>query len=711
MGHSSGVEALDRFLVDAVRSTGGHSGVIYLLAPGEPVLLLASVLGLPTAQAVTWSRISLDTPMLLTQAVRDRRLRWQHSQENQQAGLSPSMPYPFAIAQTPLISEDGTCWGALGVIWSPSHPAALSPAERASLEDAAGGAALLLRRAADAGHPMTAGRHARQVTPPRTRTPSHEEALAAADFTERLPEGCCGLRLDGTVVHANSAAARLLGTDRPEELLGAPLWERLAWLNDPVHTDRYRASLMSREPKTFLVLRPPDQSLHFRLFPGASGISVRITPSDERPAAPARGETATQDSVLQRVTQLASALTQAIGVQDVVRLVADQVLPAFDAQGLVVYVTEGGRLRVAGYRGYTAEAIDHFDGTPLESPPNPAAQVVHDRRPQFMESTGDMLARYPEIPDVTGKAAWAFLPLVTTGHAVGCFVLSYERPHAFTRDERTVLTSLASLISQALDRARLFDAKQQLARQLQAGLLPHELPALPGLDVAARYLPATRGMDIGGDFYDVIPLDNGDVAVVIGDVQGHNVTAAALMGQVRTAVHASAGEPPEEVLGRTNRLLTDLDPGLFTSCLYIQLDVTRCRAVVATAGHPPPLLRHPDGRITVPDVPPGPLLGIEAGARYPEVELPMPPGSVLLLYTDGLVERPGLDPDDATDALARDLAAAAERSAGLGGTMDDLADRLLRTRHTENRDDDIALLLLSPSDPAAAQEPAAARPS
>ncbi|WP_052847615.1 SpoIIE family protein phosphatase [Streptomyces avicenniae] len=709
MGHSSGVESLDRFLIDAVRSTGGHSGVIYLLAPGEPVLRLTSLLGLPAAQAVSWARISLDAPMLLTEAVRERRLRWDNSQENQQPGLSPSMPYPFAIAQMPLLSADGVCWGSLGVVWPPSHPAELSETERETLKKAADGMAALLRRAADSGTPITAAPQPREVWAPRTHTPGPDEALAAADFAERLPEGCCSLRLDGSVVYANSAAAQLLGADGPDDLLGAPLWDRLPWLNDPVHTDRYRAALISREPKTFLALRPPDQPLRFRLYPGARGISVRITPSDERATAPVRGDTPTQDSVLQRVTQLASALTQAVGVQDVVRLVADQVLPAFDAQGLVLYVTEGGRLRVAGYRGYTTQAIEHFDGTPLESPPNAAAQVVHDRRPQFMDSADEMLERYPEVPDLTGKSAWAFLPLVSTGHAVGCFVLSYVDPHTFTRDERTVLTSLAGLIAQALDRARLFDAKQQLARQLQSGLLPHELPALPGLDVAVRYLPATRGMDIGGDFYDVIPLDSGDVAVVIGDVQGHNVTAAALMGQVRTAVHASAGEPPQEVLGRTNRLLTDLDPGLFTSCLYIQLDVTRCRAVVATAGHPPPLLRHPDGRITVPDVPPGPLLGIDESAAYPAVELPLSPGSVLLLYTDGLVERPGLDPDVATGQLARDLADAVEHSLDLGGTMDDLADHLLRTRHTENRDDDIALLLLSPQEPDAAQEAAARR--
>ncbi|WP_240796401.1 GAF domain-containing SpoIIE family protein phosphatase [Streptomyces sp. RFCAC02] len=379
---------------------------------------------------------------------------------------------------------------------------------------------------------------------------------------------------------------------------------------------------------------------------------------------------------------------------------AGHILPAFDAQGLVLYVTEGDRLHVAGHRGYSEEVMAHFDGATLGTRANAAARAMEENRPGFYGSPREMSALFPGIPELTGKAAWAFLPLVTSGHAVGCFVLSYDRPHTFTRDERTILTSLAGLLAQALDRARLFDAKQQLARQLQAGLLPHALPDLPGLCLAARYLPATRGMEIGGDFYDVLPLDAyGRVAAVIGDVQGHNVTAAALMGQVRTAVHASTDRPPQDVLARTNRLLTDLDPGLFTSCCYLTLDPAAERATLATAGHPPPLIRLPDGRITVPDLPPGPLLGIDADARYPAVGLPLPSGSVLLLYTDGLVERPGLDPDAATAGLARDLAAAADHTFGSGGTMDDLADHLLRVRHTENREDDIALLLLNPCAP------------
>jgi serine phosphatase RsbU (regulator of sigma subunit) len=276
---------------------------------------------------------------------------------------------------------------------------------------------------------------------------------------------------------------------------------------------------------------------------------------------------------------------------------------------------------------------------------------------------------------------------------VGCWILSYDRPRTFAPDERATLTALAGLIAQALERARLYDTTHQLAHGLQTGLLPATLPAVPGLEVAARYLPAAHGMDVGGDFYDLIHCDDTTVAAAIGDVQGHNVTAAALMGQVRTAVHATAGAPPDEVLARTNRLLTDLDPGLFTSCLYAHLDLAHHRAHLATAGHPPPLLCHPGGRTEIVQVPPGLLLGIEPGADYPTTEIPFPPGALLVLYTDGLVETPGTDIEEAISGLAARLAGAR------GQPMDALADALIHPgAHTGPRSDDIALLLLRPHD-------------
>jgi serine phosphatase RsbU (regulator of sigma subunit) len=288
-------------------------------------------------------------------------------------------------------------------------------------------------------------------------------------------------------------------------------------------------------------------------------------------------------------------------------------------------------------------------------------------------------------------AAWAHLPLIASGRAVGACVLGYAEPHRFSTDDRAMLTSLCSLVAQALERARLYDTKHRLAHGLQAALMPHSLPELPGLERAARYQPATRGMEIGGDFYDLLRTGEDCATAVVGDVQGHNVTAAGLMGQIRTAVRAftSVGRSPAEVMAGSNRLMAELDTDLFVSCVYVRLDIARNRAVIARAGHPPPLLRGPDGSVRVLDVPGGALLGVEPDGRYPVTEVALPPGSVLALYTDGLVETPGTDLDEAVADLAAHLAAVGDVS------LEQLADSMIRhTAGPHGRADDVALLLL-----------------
>ena len=181
-------------------------------------------------------------------------------------------------------------------------------------------------------------------------------------------------------------------------------------------------------------------------------------------------------------------------------------------------------------------------------------------------------------------------------------------------------------------------------------------------------------MDVGGDWYDVVETGRG-LALVIGDVQGHGVSAAATMGQLRSAVRAFAlsGHDPEEVMSGTNRLLIDLDPGQFASCCYIVLDPATGSAQAVRAGHPQPLLRHPDGRTEVLDLPGGVVLGIDVEASYPVTELRLEPGAVLALYTDGLVEQAGIDIDLGVERLRSSLAEAG--SSSLAGTADRLIER------------------------------------
>ncbi|MEU8706453.1 SpoIIE family protein phosphatase [Streptomyces sp. NPDC048565] len=693
----SGTELLGSAVTRLVRETGASVAMLYLLPRNDTTLQLAVLAGVPGQLTTPWTRVPLSAPMPVADAVRLRCLIWLGSQE-ELARRYPRpalvLPYRFALGAAP-IRAGATDRGGLVLLWPGSHPPQLTDEEREAVVRGCHGIGMLLQQSESSGYPILAGAQPRVLPPPEPPTPKPGEAIATAEFVRRLPGGSCSLAIDGTVTFLNDGAADLLGVPA-DEVLGTLPWVSLPWLDNPTVEDHYRAAVISRQRTSFNVLRPPDQWLSFHLFPNATGISVRIVPTTRpgpkdipTPSLPAASSVPSRATALYHLMHLAATLTEAVGTQDVIELIGDQLMPAFRIQTLVVMTAVEGRLRVEGRRGTRPSLMDRFDGAPLTSP-TPATHGLTTGIPDFYSSVTELKRAYPSAGLDATVAACAVLPLVVSGHPVGALALAYDRPHRFDLDERALLTSIAGLLAQALDRARLYDAKDRLAHSLQAHLLPHSLPPVAGLDVAARYLPSTRGMGIGGDFYDLIRLDDTTAAATIGDVQGHNENAAALMGQVRTAVHASAGAPPDEVLARTNRLLTDLDPGLFTSCLYAHIDLARHTVRLATAGHPAPLLRHPDGQTEVLDLPPGLLLGIDPASRYPTAEVPLPPGAVLALYTDGLVEAPGVDIDDAATELASHLALALDQG------MESVADALVRyAKRATPGTDDIALLLLN----------------
>ncbi|WP_345574869.1 SpoIIE family protein phosphatase [Streptomyces prasinosporus] len=672
-----------------------HSGAVYLLLPDQPVLEMAVMAGLPRAFAAPWERVGLSAPIPVSDAVRERRLVWVGGEEEMARHyprIAMVLPYPFCLAALPVATAT-RAYGAVFVTWPGAHPPELSDWERDHLTAACDRLAVRLERAAEQSLPLP--HEPDLVAAPLVGGMAGTlGTVEAARMVSRLPYGLCSLDVHGRVGFANAAAAELLGVP-VARLLGAHLWASVPWLNDPVYEDRYRAALFSQHVTSFVALRPPGEWLSFRLYPSRTGLSVRISRAravaEMNRGAPQPGHASTRLVTISQVLNLAGALTESVGVQDVVQLVADEIAPAVGSQGLVVLGSRAGRLRVLGHRGYAdARVVERFDGMPL-SEPTPGSQVLRTGVPAFFGTREEVERLYPALVAHPSEfSAWAYLPLIASGRPVGTCVLSYAAPHHFATEERAVLTSLAGLIAQALERALLYDAKHRLAHGLQEALLPHTLPSLAGIEAAARYLPATQGMEIGGDFYDLVPT-RGTAAAVIGDVQGHNVTAAGLMGQVRTAVRAytAVGQPPEEVMRSTNRLLLDLGSELFASCLYMRLDPAHGRAVMSRAGHPPPLLRRPDGRVRVLDLAGGPLLGIEGSAAYPSTEVALSPGALLVLYTDGLVESPGTDFEDAVADLGRRLTDLGDRP------LDDLADALVRHgSDAEGRSDDIALLLI-----------------
>lgn len=524
--------------------------------------------------------------------------------------------------------------------------------------------------------------------------------LTAAEAAERLPDGLFSLDQDGRLTYANHRCEELLGSGR-EELLGRYPWEVITWLRDPSYEDRYRAAMLSQEQVSFLVRHPAGNWLSFVLYPDVHGLTGRVHPtvpphggeaareaaSAAAGAAPPAPVAAARAGALYHVVQMASVLTEAVTVQDVCRAVAEQLLPAFGARELALYTVREGRMYLQWESGYPEGFLTQFEGVALDRQ-LPGVHALTTRLPLFFESPEDLSVAYPGIA-LDRMNAWSFLPLIASGHSVGSCILGWDTPHRFTADERSALTALSGLAAQAMERARLYDSESAVARGLQEGLLPHRLPAVEGLRTTGRYLPGTQGMAIGGDWYDVITTGRG-VALVIGDVEGHSVGAAALMGQLRSAVHAFAASerPPQEVITHTNRLLAELESDAFATCCYIELDPRTGRALAVRAGHPPPLLRLPDGRAQTLDLVGGVMLGVERDSVYPVTALTLAPGSVLALYTDGLVEQPGSDIETGIEEVRRCLADTRADS------VEHLADQLVRTAlRARERPDDVALLL------------------
>lgn len=394
---------------------------------------------------------------------------------------------------------------------------------------------------------------------------------------------------------------------------------------------------------------------------------------------------------IQAVTR---ALSEAVTVEDLTQGLTATALPAIGADGMILCVPlPDGRLTIVGSSGYPTDTLDLLNSHLRLDGPGPLPISVRERVPLFVESLEQYIRLYPDTGDIateTHKGAWAFLPLIASGRAIGSCVFSFAEAHAFPTEERTLLTALGGLLGQSLERARLYDAEHEMVAGLQQGMLPHDVPQVAGLTTAARYLASTEGMQVGGDWYDVISVPGGGVSLVIGDVEGHSVRAAALMGQLRLGLRAYAteGHDPATVVARTNRLLLELDTELFATCCFVHLDTADGLMRIVRAGHPMPMLRAPNGETSTLEVAGGPPLGFASDTVYPVTEMDLPTDSVLALCTDGLIESRTMDLDTGVRHALERLAAADPND------MEGLANAMLGRLATEaSRPDDVALLV------------------
>ncbi|MFE5032537.1 SpoIIE family protein phosphatase [Streptomyces sp. NPDC056683] len=526
------------------------------------------------------------------------------------------------------------------------------------------------------------------------RTIALPAPLPTATDTGELPAGAFSLAMDTGRIAVGDGILDLfrMGRDefdgKVETLLGRTLPEDLPALMSVVEADHM--SIGDRELE-FRILQPsgPPKWLRLRgrLVPGGEGHPARLA------GTVADASTLRSDVTdVTRVQQLAAALATARTVKDVGQAVVHALRGPLKADRIALAELENDRLVVTVLDPPEAESWpelwrsewrSEWPDAPVRSMPT-LATALREGRAQIWPARA---ALEPALAEV-GPGGLAVLPLPAGGRMAGACLIGWDAPHDFGPDERALLTASAGLAGEALMRAHAFDAEHELVGMLQRALLPRRLPRLPGAEAVARYLPTTEGgLEVGGDWYDVIPLTDNHVALVIGDVQGHNASAAALMGQMRTALRAYAaeGHTPDVVVSHANRLLLDMESDLFATCCYVDVDMEDGTAWCVRAGHLPPVLRQPDGTTRIAETEGGPPLGVLGRAEFPMTQLSLRPGTVLALTTDGLVESPDADIDEGMERFARDLAGADPAHLGL------VADVLLGNAH---RADDVALLLM-----------------
>jgi GAF domain-containing protein/anti-sigma regulatory factor (Ser/Thr protein kinase) len=507
------------------------------------------------------------------------------------------------------------------------------------------------------------------------------------------PGSSFSLAMDSGRVEVGDDMLELFGIDpeafdgRVETLLARTVPEDLPSLMSVVEADHM--SIGDRELE-FRILQPSGEPKWLRLrgrqLPAGEGRPVRLVGTVTDASRLRAGV-----SDVTRIQRLAASLATAGTVRDVSRAVVAALRGPLQADRIALAELESDRLVVtvldppepeAWPELWRAEWRSEWPDAPVRAMPTLATALRKGRAAIWPAGT----PLEPALAEV-GPGGLAVLPLPAGGRMAGACVIGWDSPHEFGPDERALLTAVAGLAGQALVRAHAFDAEHELIGMLQRALLPRRLPRLPGAVAVARYLPTTAGLELGGDWYDVIPLPDNHVALVIGDVQGHSAGAATLMGQMRTALRAYAaeGHPPDVVVSHANRLLVDMESDLFATCAYVDIDMEQGTGWYVRAGHLPPLLRHPDGSTEFAESEGGPPLGVVTQADFPMSPLRLQRGTVVALTTDGLVESAEVDLEDGLARLAGELSAADPAHLGL------VADALLAG---SNRSDDVALLLL-----------------
>lgn len=373
--------------------------------------------------------------------------------------------------------------------------------------------------------------------------------------------------------------------------------------------------------------------------------------AERRAAEEAQAEMVARSARLQRVT---SALAGLMAVEEVGRTVLNHAMVAMGAIGgaLSLYNEGTGTFRNVRIEGLGLASGVSWPATEVKGRVL-RRLVLRGGRPIFVSSSVELHQIVPHreaeaLRESIGDLAMATLPLMSGGSPLGTLLLTFPTGHAFTEPEREYLSELAIQTTQALERSLRYQLEHQVAQSLQRALLPERIPKVSGLAIAVRYLPASDTISVGGDFYDVLELPGDRIALVVGDVVGHDLQAAGLMGRIRAQLMACVYQQPSpgEALYALNRLIVSHDEDAMATIALVLWDRAAGSISLSLAGHPPPLLIDPTpgvdalSRCRFVQVETGPPIGAANPAqRFAEATYPVAAGNSLVMFTDGLVER------------------------------------------------------------------------
>jgi PAS domain S-box-containing protein len=514
---------------------------------------------------------------------------------------------------------------------------------------------------------------------------------------EGAPIGIGLSELDGDWIEVNQALCDMIGLSH-EELLARPPVEIAHPDDRPREKEAVARLVEERQGSHQAEVRftRSDGELRHALVSVSVAVDAHDRPlhliwqvldmTDRRRAAiesAARAQAETVATALTKLQQVTAAALEHLALRDMLELLVERLRDVFDADLARILLRDPDdalQLVVGAASGFGA----HGPGDRV-SLTGALGEVVNEARPVTLVDFSDGLDR---ALAAEGPRSVMAAPLTVAGELDGVVELALCSTRRWTSDEESLLILMADRAGLAIANARAYEQELGTVETLQRSLLPDQLPGADGVALAARYRPG--GAKVGGDWYDALELGDGRLGVAMGDVVGHGLGAASLMGQLRHATRAYAleGHPPSGVLDRLDRLVRSLDGSQMATLMYLVVEPDRSSVRLASAGHVPPLVVGPDGMAGFLGGAPDPPLGVFESPSHSEVAMALEPGATLVLYTDGLVEQRGVSIDAGLEALR---AAATEP----GDDPEALCDRLMDVMlSVHDPSDDIALLVL-----------------